>query len=226
MNMTLSAQARSTELVVDENHLSGSNTSGMLALTLPVPHLPEIGLPRPILPPLVPPAYYYSPFYPWVPFRHFGFKNGTMFTGIDSYSTRPASGFMASGRFHTGYISVAAFEMEMMTTHDAEFFPNSGADLWDASLLGFYCAFRFGDPIFVKFKTGWRWRYIDTADRYSKYRGHSHTTMWFPGVNHVDSATVPYALGIGWYVGSHDIMEAEINYLDADLYLFSVAYIF
>ncbi len=182
-------------------------------------------VPRPLLPPVLVPQVY-GPWVPWAPFRHFGFKNGTMISPIDHNTTRPASGFMASGRIHAGPLSVAAFEMELMSTHDGGLSPDTGADLWNATLVGFYAAFRAGETIYSKLKFGWRWRHIDAAEPYASYGGHSHTTMYFPGVNHLDWSTVPVALALGWRVGRHDVMEAEINYVDDDLYLFSVAYIF
>ena len=211
-----------------DNHTVGfyHDQEPLLVAGLPFPRLPSISLPRPSAPVvLVPPA---PGFYlrPWFPFRHFGFKTGNMFVNIDGGGTRPTSGFMASSRFHAGHIAVAAFEMEAMTTHSGSIHPNSGAGKWDASMVGFYGSFRFGDSIYGKIKTGWRWRIIETSEEYAEYRGHSYTTMYFPGANTLDWRTVPYALALGWRVGPHDVMEMEFNYLDKDLAMVSFAYIF
>ena len=209
-------------------HSISADGYGVLPLIagLPVPSLPRIGVPGPPSPLILVPPGPRLYLRPWFPFRHFGFKTGNMFVNFDDRSTRPTSGFMASSRFHVGHISVAAFEMEAMTTHSGGIHPDSGAGHWDASLFGLYTSFRAGDSIYAKFKTGWRWRIIETSEEFAEYRSHSYTTMYFPGVNTIDWHTVPYAMALGWRVGPHDVMEMEFNYLDKDLSMFSVAYVF
>lgn len=177
-------------------------TAQQLALRLPDLPLPDLNLDLRRLGDLRLPVpapgemHIYAHWY--LPFQTLGLKFGTMMARFDDYSSRPAMGIVTSGRFNINPLTLFSLEMELMGTNTLLPGADSGAGVWSASTFGLFAAFRIGDPVFLKLRTGWMATNIYRTSPYEE--------------RYLSSASTPLGLGIGWRAGPTMIMETEVTW--------------
>lgn len=191
-----------------ENRYQDSASIMLAGFPIPDIRLPDIGripIPRP--------SSMAIHWHWYLPFHALGFRGGNFIAPNASGKTRPAMGFVSTGNFTITPMTRFSLEMDMLGTNSIlPLAPNSGEDEWSAWSFGFYAAFRLGDPIYFKIKSGWALSNMEWYEQQALRRD--------------SSDSIPLGMAVGWRIGNGHVMELEAVYLEDDLSMVTFAFIF